>query len=78
MLLYRIYFKQSTSEFKTRCLLQDKGETTILDVHSKDTPTATNAPKQLKWDAITIPYQWKIKVTQPLRNFKQKNIEQKY
>lgn len=42
LLLYRIYFKQSTSEFNPRCLLQDdKGETTILAVHSKDTPTST-------------------------------------
>lgn len=75
LLLYRIYFKQSTSEFNPRCLLQDdKGETTILAVHSKDTPTATYTPKQLKWDEITIPDQWKIDITQPPRNFEQKNI----
>ncbi|KAG5385209.1 hypothetical protein IGI04_036679, partial [Brassica rapa subsp. trilocularis] len=66
---------QSTSEFNPRCLLQDdKGETTILAVHSKDTPTATYTPKQLKWDEITIPDQWKIEITQPPRNFEQKNI----
>ena len=75
LLLYRVYFKQSTSEFNPRCLLQDdKGETTILAVHSKDTPTATYTPKQLKWDEITIPDQWKIEITQPPRNFEQKNI----
>ncbi|KAL0723058.1 hypothetical protein Bca4012_037657 [Brassica carinata] len=75
LLLYRIYFKQSTSEFNPRCLLQDdKGETTILAVHSKDTPTATYTPKQLKWDEITTPDQWKIDITQPPRNFEQKNI----
>ena len=63
------------SEFNPRCLLQDdKGETTILAVHSKDTPTATYTPRQLKWDEITIPDQWKIKITQPPRNFEQKNI----
>ncbi|KAG5374115.1 hypothetical protein IGI04_042561 [Brassica rapa subsp. trilocularis] len=66
---------QSTSEFNPRCLLQDdKGETTILAVHSKDTPTTTYTPKQLKWDEITIPDQWKIEITQPPRNFEQKNI----
>ncbi|CDY53569.1 BnaA09g53980D [Brassica napus] len=75
LLLYRVYFKQSTFEFNSRCLLQDdKGETTILAVHSKDTPTATYTPKQLKWDEITIPDQWKIEITQPPRNFEQKNI----
>ena len=58
LLLYRVYFKQSMSEFNPRCLLQDdKGETTILAVHSKDTPTATYTPRQLKWDEITIPDQ---------------------
>ena len=63
------------SEFNPRCLLQDdKGETTILAVHSKDTPTATYTPRQLKWDEITIPDQWKIEITQPPRNFEQKNI----
>ncbi|KAG5410924.1 hypothetical protein IGI04_007243 [Brassica rapa subsp. trilocularis] len=30
--------------------------------------------KQLKWDEITIPDQWKIEITQPPRNFEQKNI----
>lgn len=75
LLLYRIYFKQSTSEFNPRCLLQDdKGETTILAVHSKDTPTSTYTPKQLKWTEITIPDQWKINITQPPRNFEQRTI----
>ena len=75
LVLYRIYFKQTNSEFNPRCLLQDdKGETTILAVHSKDTPTATYTPRQLKWDEITIPDQWKIEITQPPRNFEQKNI----
>jgi len=74
-LLYRIYFKQSTSEFNPRCLLQDdKGETTILAVHSKDTPTSTYTPKQLIWTEFTIPDQWKIDITQPPRNFEQRAI----
>lgn len=75
LLLYRIYFKQTTSEFNQRCLLQnDKGETIILAVHSKDTPNATYIPRQLKWNEITIPDQWKFEITQPIRNFEQKNI----
>ena len=74
-MLIRIYFKQSTSEFNPRYLLQDdKGETTILAVHSKDTPTSTHTPKQLKWIEITIPDQWKIDITQPPRNFEQRTI----
>lgn len=47
----------------------------------KDIPTATYAPKKLKWDEITISDQWKTEITQPLRNFKQeifsKIIEQR-
>lgn len=70
LLLYRIYFKQSTSEFNPRCLLQDdKGETTILAVHSKDTPTSTYTPKQLKWTEITIPDQWKIDIYPTTKKF---------
>ena len=52
----------------------DKGETTILAVHSKDTPTSTYTPKQLKWTEITIPDQWKTYITQPPRNFEQRTI----
>ena len=52
----------------------DKGETTILAVHSKDTPTSTYTPKQLQWTEITIPDQWKTYITQPPRNFEQRTI----
>ena len=76
LVLYRIYFKQTNSEFNPRCLLpDDKGQTTILSVHSKDTSVSTYAPKQLNWNEINIPEQWKISDSQPLRNFEQRNIQ---
>lgn len=39
---YRIYFKLQLLNLNPRCLSQeDKGETTILSVHSKDDSTTT-------------------------------------
>lgn len=74
-MLYRIYFKQPTSEFNLRCLLpNDKGKTTILAVYSKDTPTSTYTSKQLKWTENTIHDQWIIDITQPPKIFEQKPI----
>ena len=79
LLLYRIYFKHTTSEFNPRCLLHDtKGETTILTVESEDenTPVSTYTPKLLNWHEITVPDMWKIENPQPPRNLAQTEISQ--
>lgn len=79
MLLYRIYFKQITSQFNPRCLLQDdRGKTSILDIQTEnqDTIIESYTLKLLKWNEISISLEWHFNTPQIPRNLANKEVTQ--